>query len=46
MIGFHNQTTRADMRISKHLRVVVDRTARKAVRLEQIEPVLARMLRW
>ena len=43
VIGFDHHLARDDLRIGEHLRVVVDRPARDVVRLEQRQPVRARL---
>jgi hypothetical protein len=43
MVDFDDHLARADLCVGEHLRVVVDRTARDVVGLEQVEPVLARL---
>ena len=42
MIHFDHQLTREHLRIVEHLRVVIDRTARNVVRVEDRQPVAAR----
>ena len=43
VIGFDDHLARLHLRIGKHLRVVVDRTARNVAGIEQLEPVAARV---
>ena len=46
VLDLHRHPPRGDLRIGEHLRVVVDRPARDAVRVEQVEPVRAAVWRW